>query len=158
VDETDTEVIPKLCKYLYAGIGQRMPFPRLVMEVMKRLEGAYAILVKSVHYPGELVACKRGSPLILGVKESHSAMERRTSFNRLVDADETRWRAAALECWVASDASALLEHTKKVVVLEDNDVLHIAGGGFGIYNTAQNDVEEAVPRLLQTLQMEVDST
>ena len=158
------------------------------------------------------MACKRGSPLILGVKESHSAMERRTSFNRLVDADETRWRAAALECWVASDASALLEHTKKcargapapptptptlwrrsaakpathnqshnqthnqthnnnpptplplhqpnnaaaarVVVLEDNDVLHIAGGGFGIYNTAQSDVEEAVPRLLQTLQME----
>jgi glucosamine--fructose-6-phosphate aminotransferase (isomerizing) len=44
-----------------------------------------------------------------------------------------------------------------VVVLEDNDVLHIVGGGYGIYNTAQADVEAAVPRKLQLLDMEVDS-
>lgn len=41
---------------------------QLVMEVMGQLEGAYALLVKSRHFPGELVACKRGSPLILGVR------------------------------------------------------------------------------------------
>jgi hypothetical protein len=44
-----------------------------------------------------------------------------------------------------------------VVVLEDNDVLHIVGGGYGIYKTAQADVEAAVPRRLQLLDMEVDS-
>lgn len=38
------------------------------MEVMGQLDGAYALLVKSRHYPGELVACKRGSPLILGLR------------------------------------------------------------------------------------------
>ena len=38
------------------------------MEVSKHLEGAYALLIKSTAYPGELVACKRGSPLILGIK------------------------------------------------------------------------------------------
>jgi hypothetical protein len=43
-----------------------------------------------------------------------------------------------------------------VVVLEDNDVLHIVGGGYGIYNTRQADVETAVPRRLQVLQLEVD--
>lgn len=37
-----------------------MPRLQLVMEVLKKLEGAYAVLVKSTHYPGELVACKRG--------------------------------------------------------------------------------------------------
>ena len=42
-------------------------------------------------------------------------------------------------------------------MLEDNDVLHIVGGGYGIYNTAQADVEAAVPRRLQLLDMEVDS-
>jgi len=31
----------------------------------------------------------------------------------------------------------LLEHTRRVIVLEDNDVLHLTGGGYGIYNTAQ---------------------
>jgi hypothetical protein len=43
-----------------------------------------------------------------------------------------------------------------VIVLEDNDVLHIVGGGYGIYNTAQTDVETAVPRRLQLLEVEVD--
>jgi glucosamine 6-phosphate synthetase-like amidotransferase/phosphosugar isomerase protein len=38
------------------------------MEVLKKVEGAYALLFKSTHYPGELVACKRGSPMILGIK------------------------------------------------------------------------------------------
>ena len=41
---------------------------QLVMEVLKKMEGAYALVVKSRHYPGEMVACKRGSPLILGIK------------------------------------------------------------------------------------------
>lgn len=40
--------------------------------------------------------------------------------------------------------------------MEDNDVLHVVGGGYGIYNTSMTDVEEAVPRVLQTLQVEVD--
>lgn len=43
---------------------------QLVMEVLKHLDGAYALLCKSSLYPGELVACKRGSPLILGIKTS----------------------------------------------------------------------------------------
>ena len=40
------------------------------MEVMRQLEGAYALLFKSRHFPNELVACKRGSPLLLGVRVS----------------------------------------------------------------------------------------
>ncbi len=49
------------------------------MEVSKHLEGAYALLIKSTAYPGELVACKRGSPLILGIK-ARSACCCRTRF------------------------------------------------------------------------------
>ena len=43
-------------------------FRQVVMEVMGQLEGAYALIFKSPHVPDELVACKRGSPLLLGVK------------------------------------------------------------------------------------------
>lgn len=43
-----------------------------------------------------------------------------------------------------------------MIVLEDNDVLHLTGGGYGVYNTEQQDVEEAVPRVLLTLAMEVE--
>ena len=41
-------------------------------------------------------------------------------------------------------------------MLEDNDVLHLTGGGYGIFNTEGADVEEAAPRVLLTLQMEVE--
>ncbi|KXZ56100.1 hypothetical protein GPECTOR_2g982 [Gonium pectorale] len=154
VTETDTEVIPKLCKFVYERLSEKVPFPKLVMEVLKKLEGAYAVLVKSTHYPGELVACKRGSPMILGIKED--ANVRRTSFNRLHDARDIKWRQESIECYIASDASAVIEHTKRVIVLEDNDVLHLCGGGYGIYNTEGANVEEAVPRVLLTLQLEVE--
>jgi glucosamine--fructose-6-phosphate aminotransferase (isomerizing) len=66
--DTDTEVIPKLCRFLYSRLPEPIPFPQLVCEVVKQLEGAYALLFKSSVYPGELVACRRGSPLILGMK------------------------------------------------------------------------------------------
>ena len=75
--DTDTEVIPKLCQYVFESMSTKMPFSELVMEVMKQLEGAYALLVKSTHYPGELVACKRGSPLILGIKENPKQLKLR---------------------------------------------------------------------------------
>uniref|UniRef100_A0A7R9V3S4 glutamine--fructose-6-phosphate transaminase (isomerizing) n=1 Tax=Chlamydomonas euryale TaxID=1486919 RepID=A0A7R9V3S4_9CHLO len=157
VSETDTEVIPKLCRFVYKRLKDKVPFPKLVFEVLKKLEGAYAVLVKSTHYPGELVACKRGSPMIMGIKEHKEGLAvRRSSFANIRDADDTKWRSESIEVFVASDPAAVLEHTKRVIVLEDNDVLHVTGGGYGIYNTGGQDVDEAVPRVLQTLQMEVE--
>ena len=65
--ETDTEVIPKLLRYVYAGMPRGTTFVELVMDVLDQLEGTYGLLIKSAHFPGELIACKRGSPLLLGV-------------------------------------------------------------------------------------------
>lgn len=53
-------------------------------------------------------------------------------------------------------AHAVAAGACSVIVLEDNDVVHLSGGGYGVYNTEQSDVEEAVPRVLLTLQMEVE--
>lgn len=62
--DTDTEVFPKLLKYVFSKIDKlshhQPTLPELVMEVMSQLEGAFALLIKSSHYPGELVAAKRG--------------------------------------------------------------------------------------------------
>jgi hypothetical protein len=38
---------------------------------------------------------------------------RRGSFSRIRDAEEPHWRSSVTECWVASDASAVVEHTKR---------------------------------------------
>ena len=80
---------------------------QLIMEVITQLEGAFSLLIKSSRYPGELVACKRGSPLILGIKEA--VVRRRSSGND----GSKRAADSALECFVASDASAVVEHTKQ---------------------------------------------
>lgn len=125
--ETDTEVIPRLCSYLYRS--SPMDLPTLLLSVMRELEGAYALLIKSRYHPGELIACKKGSPLILGIGSSS-------------------------EYYLASDASALVEHTKKVVVLEDQDVLHLHGGSYELVNATEN-ASVVVSRALQTLEMEV---
>ena len=69
---------------------------------MGQLEGAYALLVKSTHYPGEMVACKRGSPLILGLRSTPAAA-----------AAAPEGGGGGFECFLASDASAVVEHTKK---------------------------------------------
>jgi hypothetical protein len=57
---------------LWALGGEAVKFSQVVMEVMRQIEGAYALIFKSSHYPNELVACKCGSPLLLGVKVMHA--------------------------------------------------------------------------------------
>ncbi|EME32376.1 glucosamine--fructose-6-phosphate aminotransferase (isomerizing) isoform 1 [Galdieria sulphuraria] len=69
--DTDTEVVAKLLKYFHDSIredGEPPTFARLMMYVVHAIEGAFALLVKSRHYPNELVASKRGSPLVIGIK------------------------------------------------------------------------------------------
>ena len=56
------------------------------------------------------MACKRGSPLILGIKQSETGASLRLE---TVHDDSKRHQDESLECYIASDASAVVEHTKK---------------------------------------------
>lgn len=67
--ETDTEVVVKLVKYLYDKYKrEKISFQKLIEMACSQLEGAFALLFKSTHYPGELCATRRGSPMVIGVK------------------------------------------------------------------------------------------
>ncbi|KAG0272751.1 glutamine--fructose-6-phosphate transaminase (isomerizing) [Linnemannia exigua] len=68
--ETDTEAIAKLAKYIWDSQkgNKQLTFTDLVKGVVKELEGAFAMIFKSVHFPNEIVATRRGSPLLIGVK------------------------------------------------------------------------------------------
>jgi glutamine phosphoribosylpyrophosphate amidotransferase len=66
--ETDTECIAKLAKYIFDQQKGNIDFSQLAKLVVRELEGAYALLFKSVHYPNEVVATRKGSPLLVGVK------------------------------------------------------------------------------------------
>jgi len=99
------------------------------------------------------VACKRGSPLIIGISGDTTPLP---LIFQVTSSTETGFRAASMECFLASDASAVIEHTNKVIYLEDNDVLHVCQGNYGIFNTDNSDLDSAVPRLVHTLELEIE--
>jgi glucosamine--fructose-6-phosphate aminotransferase (isomerizing) len=156
--DTDTECVAKLAKYIYDSQkkdGVIMNFTSLMKAVCKELEGAFALIMKSSHFPQEIIAARRGSPLLIGVKSSKTlkvdfvdvddietptvtSMDsigllgveqpniRRTKSRSFVGADGV---VLPIEYILASDASAIIEHTKRVLYLEDDDIAHIAEGG-----------------------------
>lgn len=67
--ETDTEAVAILTKYVYdSQPDKRITFTDLIKTVLKELEGSFAFVFKSIHYPNEIVTARRGSPLLIGVK------------------------------------------------------------------------------------------
>jgi glucosamine--fructose-6-phosphate aminotransferase (isomerizing) len=67
--ETDTEAVAILIKYIYdSHRDKQITFTDLVKAVLKELEGSFAFVFKSIHYPNEVVTARRGSPLLVGVK------------------------------------------------------------------------------------------
>ncbi|KAL9297060.1 hypothetical protein ACSQ67_022956 [Phaseolus vulgaris] len=162
--ETDTEVIPKLAKFVYDKANEAadgVTFSQVVLEVMRHLEGAYALIFKSPHYPNELIACKRGSPLLLGVKELTENKGNGSAFedDKFLSKDDK-----PKELFLSSDANAVVEHTKKVLVIEDGEVVHLKDGGASILKFDSNMGENgaflsrtcSVRRALSVLEMEVE--
>lgn len=73
--DTDTECIAKLFKHLYdtnLKMGFELDFNELTKQVLSELEGSYGLLCRSSHYPGEVIATRNGSPLLIGVKSKKS--------------------------------------------------------------------------------------
>ncbi|KAK1570772.1 hypothetical protein Q3G72_006852 [Acer saccharum] len=164
--ETDTEVIPKLAKFVFdkanEGEGdQAVTFAQVVVEVMRHLEGAYALIFKSRHYPNELIACKRGSPLLLGVKDLN---EDTNSGSAIHDSINLSKNGHPRELFLSSDGSAIVEHTKKVLMIEDGEVVHLKDGSVSIlkFDNAKGrpsnslDRPASVQRALSILEMEVE--
>ncbi|XP_072954283.1 glutamine--fructose-6-phosphate aminotransferase [isomerizing] 1-like [Typha angustifolia] len=154
--ETDTEVIPKLAKFVFdkARDGEGMvTFSQVVKEVMRQLEGAYALIFKSSHYPNELIACKRGSTLLLGVKE----LSGETSGTLFHDVKALTTNGKPKELFFSSDLCAIVEHTKNYLAVEDNEVVHIKDGSVSILKFDYGKEKPAsVQRALSFLEMEVE--
>uniref|UniRef100_A0A8C2ZUB8 glutamine--fructose-6-phosphate transaminase (isomerizing) n=1 Tax=Cyclopterus lumpus TaxID=8103 RepID=A0A8C2ZUB8_CYCLU len=152
--ETDTEVIPKLTKYVYDNReNDSITFSTLVERVIQQLEGAFALVFKSRHFPSEAVSTRRGSPLLIGVR---SELEL-TADNIPIQyngSEPCSCLCVPVEYYFASDASAIIEHTNKVLYLEDNDLAVVNGGKLSIHRLSQQVGEDPV-RAIKTLQMEL---
>ena len=176
--ETDTEVIPKLAKYLYDKSKEEegnLCFRELVELVVKQLEGAFALVFKSIHFPGQCVVARRGSPLLIAIKskspltvdkvpimyseDNPMKISRSDSLDSMGSTSSMYYNVnegTAIEYFFASDASAVIEHTNRVIYLEDNDVAAVVDGSLSIHRLKKEEKTDGVMhREIQTLQMEL---
>jgi glucosamine--fructose-6-phosphate aminotransferase (isomerizing) len=179
--DTDTECIAKLTKYIYDSqkANKQINFTNLVKSVVKELEGAFALIFKSTHFPNEMVAARRGSPLLVGVKtekklkvdfvdvefgngETIPEPDSKLSSSDVPKMHRSQSRAflsedgmpQPIEFFLASDPSAVIEHTKRVLYLEDDDIAHICEGELHIHRLRREDGMSSV-RFIQTLELEL---
>uniref|UniRef100_A0A8C5EGW5 glutamine--fructose-6-phosphate transaminase (isomerizing) n=1 Tax=Gouania willdenowi TaxID=441366 RepID=A0A8C5EGW5_GOUWI len=160
--ETDTEVIPKLIKYVYDNReSDTVSFSMLVERVIKQLEGAFALVFKSRHFPGEAVSTRL---VHIRVHSSHTTyfpvsytqMCRGWLFVEACVFDKFRPQGAldVYIVFVESTYSAIIEHTNKVLYLEDDDVAVVKEGKLSIHRMNRQAGEDPI-RAIQTLQMEL---
>jgi len=92
-----------------------------VMKVLVFLKGTYGLVIMHADHPDMLIAAKMGSPLVVGIGKD--------------------------ECFIASDPSALLSRTKKVVYLNDQEVAQVSRNDLKIFNKNKGLVDRKVEEL-----------
>jgi len=121
--ETDTEILAHLIDQARRR-GSKDLFTA-VRDTLRRVDGAYAIVVMARDTPNVLVLAKNRSPLILGIGEG--------------------------EMFCASDAPALYPHTRDVIVLEDGDIAELHPTGVRLASLSGNDVDRPIRRVEGTI-------
>jgi glucosamine--fructose-6-phosphate aminotransferase (isomerizing) len=125
LSDTDTEVLIHFIEDVQKETGATLE--AAVRLALKEVVGAYAIVVMSLDHPGQLIAARKGSPLVIGVGEN--------------------------EYFLASDATPIVEYTKDVVYLDDYEVAVIHDGKLSIQNL---DSTATIP-YIQKLEMELET-
>ena len=110
--ETDTEVLVHLVEEVQQR--ENIPLEEAVRQALTQVQGAYAIVVMDRQDPHKLVAARKSSPLVIGVGKD--------------------------EFLVASDATPIVEHTKNVVYLNDEEVATVTLDGQMVIKTLRNEV------------------
>ena len=94
--ETDTEVLVQLIEYVQQK--RKCQLPEAVIHALRKCIGAYAIAVVDRRNPSQLVAARKGSPMVIGIGKDNG------------------------EFFVVSDATPIAEYTKQVVYVDDEQV------------------------------------
>jgi len=124
VSDTDTEVIPHLIDFYYRELKD---FEQAFEKMLHDLRGAYAIGAITTHEPDKLFVARLSSPLVLGVGKD--------------------------EFIIASDPTAIMEHTKEVVFLQDNELAVITPKSYELKDLTKS---EKVLRKAERLDFDID--
>ena len=98
VSDTDTEALAHMIAAELAA-DEAATLEDAVIRTLRKVEGAYGLVVLDTRHPDQLVVARNGSPIVLGLGEN--------------------------EMFVASDVSALVRYTRQVIYLEDGEVATI---------------------------------
>ena len=133
--ETDTEVVANLIGYFYekniSRDGQNTSesnnrFEWAVQQALNEVHGTYGLAIMCLDCPDVMIGVKKGSPLILGVGEN--------------------------EFVIASDASAIIEHTSQAVYLSDGEMVCVNKDGF----TTKTIDDKEVHKELKEIEISLD--
>jgi len=125
--ETDTEVLVHLVDFI--SKKENVWFGEALRLALLNVVGAYAIVAISKNFPGQMVAARKSSPLVVGI-------------------------GANGDFYLASDATPIVEYTKRVVYLEDEEIAVIKlGEELKIYNISD---QEKTP-YIQQLELELEA-
>lgn len=116
--DTDTEILAALIDSIYRDSGNLL---ESISSALSMVVGTYGIAVVSTRTPDEIIVARRGSPLILGVADD--------------------------EVFIASDASALVGYTDKVIYLHDGEIGVCSRDGVQLYDAESKVVDAEIEQL-----------
>jgi glucosamine--fructose-6-phosphate aminotransferase (isomerizing) len=126
LSDTDTEVLIHLIEDIQQK--EKVRLGEAVRIALNQVVGAYAIVVLAKDQPDELIAAKKGSPMVIGIGEH--------------------------EFFIASDATPIVEYTKNVVYLEDEEIAFIERGKELKIKTIKNKTKTPY---VQELEMQLEA-
>jgi glutamine---fructose-6-phosphate transaminase (isomerizing) len=122
--ETDTEVLANLIEYIY--IKGNISAELSVRLALSKVIGAYGLVIICTDEPNKLIAARNGSPLVIGVGSE--------------------------EYYIASDATPIIEHTNRIIYLNDKEVAIITKDELSL-KTITND---ALTPIIQELNLDIE--
>ncbi len=123
--QTDTEVLVHLIEAIQTR--DSLPLEEAVRVALTKVVGAYAIVVMDKMNPDKLVVARKASPLVIGIGEN--------------------------EFFIASDPTPIIEHTKKVVFLNDEEIGVVDRDGNLTIKTIGNEIQTP---FVQQLEMKIE--
>jgi glucosamine--fructose-6-phosphate aminotransferase (isomerizing) len=123
--ETDTEVLVHLIEEIRKT--EDLSLDEAVRLALTEVVGAYAIVVMDRENPDQLVAARKGSPLVIGIGKN--------------------------EFFLASDATPIVEHTKQVVYLNDEEIAVLSRNGHFQIRNIGNEIQSP---FIEELNLEIE--
>ena len=123
--DTDTEVLIHFVEDIQQETG--LELNEAVRIALNKVVGAYAIVIMSADDPNQIIAARKGSPMVIGVGEG--------------------------EYFVASDATPIVEYTKNVIYLNDNEIAYIRRDDLLVKNIDNTVQTPYIQRLELQLEM-----